>query len=112
MRAEAESFVMNPPGASDDATDVARCIRVAIPASSSSGLITLPFSECWYMLTADVDCYLRGGGQPTLGPAVVADFPIFKSAYHNFWVSVNTDGYLRVIGAGVGGFLYLYRSNR
>jgi hypothetical protein len=112
MRAESEALVCNPPGASDDANDVARPITITIPAGSSSPVFQLPYTECWYTVTSDVDCFLRGGGTSALGPAIVSDFPIWSKSYQQYWASTNTDGFIRVRGAGTGGTLYLYRSNR
>lgn len=112
MRGEAEAIVCNPPGASDDPTDVARCLPFAFPSGSSTTLIQLPYTECWYMVTADQSCVLRGGGTGALGPAIVNDWPIWQYSYHNFWASANADGYVRVRGLGTSGTIYFYRSNR
>lgn len=111
MRAEQDALTCCPPGRSDDAADVARPQRVAIPSGTSTTVIDIGYVECWVTITADVNCLLRCDSSVSMSAAIDGDFPIWQFSYQQYWISAN-DRYLRVKGTGTGGFFYVYRSQR
>lgn len=110
MLGEPESFVCNPPAASDATTDRARARTFDVPSSGSTVEIDIGANQCWVTVTSDVDVLMRASFTTGITDCAANDWVCWSKSYANFWV--NGDRYWKFGGLGTAGKVRVYVSNR